>query len=194
MSRPADPRAIADPELVRLLASPVRQELVDTLAALGGTASVATLAEQLGRPADGLYHHMRLLASAGLVEASDGDAGGERLYRLIGDGAPIRLAYRRGPGGNTDALRHFARALLHVAASDFDAAVDRPGVALSGPRRELWASRTTGWLSDGDLVEVNHLLERLGALLSQPKSDDRSRLMSLAFAFAPLHPRPKRRG
>ncbi|MDO9489942.1 MAG: helix-turn-helix domain-containing protein [Sphingomonadaceae bacterium] len=193
MSRPADPRAIADPELVRLLASPVRQELVDTLAALGGMASVATLAEQLGRPADGLYHHMRLLAAAGLVDAMEADTGGERRYRLVGDGSPIRLAYRQGPDGNTDALSQFARALLHVARSDFDAAVDRPGVALAGPQRQLWASRTTGWLSDDDLVEVNRLLERLGAMLSQPKSEERSRLMSLAFALAPLHPRPKRR-
>lgn len=193
MSRPADPRAIADPELVQLLASPVRQELVDMLAALGGMASVATLAEQLGRPADGLYHHMRLLAAAGLVDATEPDTGGERRYRLVGDGSPIRLAYRQGPDGNTHALRQFARALLHVAASDFDEAVDRPGVALSGPQRQLWASRTTGWVSDGDLVEINRLLERLGAILSQPRSDDRSRLMCLAFALAPLHPRPKRR-
>ena len=46
---PLRPRQIDDPKRIRVLASPVRHEIVDTLSALGGTATVARLAEQIGR-------------------------------------------------------------------------------------------------------------------------------------------------
>ncbi len=67
MVKPFVRGAVRDPDHVRLLSSPVRQEVVDTLAALGGQASIAAMAEHLGRPADGLYYHMRALVESGLV-------------------------------------------------------------------------------------------------------------------------------
>lgn len=70
-----DLREVRDPAQVRLLSSPVRQEMVDTLAALGGEAGVANLADQLGRPADGLYYHLRALVLGGLVEELPGGEG-----------------------------------------------------------------------------------------------------------------------
>lgn len=194
MSQPFDPCTIENPDLVRVLASPVRQELVDTLAALGGRATVADLADELGRPADGLYHHMRILLGAGLVQALDDEGGGERAYRLAGSGAPLKLSYRQGATGNVEEVKQFAKALLKIAAADFEAALDRPDVTLHGPRRTVWAARNKGWLSDADIVEVNRLLERLNDLLSQTKAGDRPHLMSFAFSLAPLEPRPKRRG
>ena len=42
-------RSVEKPREIALLAAPARQELVDTLESLGGEASVATLAAQLGR-------------------------------------------------------------------------------------------------------------------------------------------------
>ena len=38
---------------IAALASPVRQEIIDTVELLGGSATIAELASQLGRPADG---------------------------------------------------------------------------------------------------------------------------------------------
>jgi DNA-binding transcriptional ArsR family regulator len=190
-----DRRAVADREQIRLLSSPVRQEMVDTLAALGGAASVAALADQLGRPADGLYFHLEKLVRGGLVEKAATAEGEEQLYRLAGEGdAPLRLAYRTGPDGNAAELSAFGRGLLQIAGRDFDEALAMEGVATAGPRRELWASRNKGWLSAGDVEEVNALLERLSALTSQPRAAGRDRLMSCAFVLAPVSPRPRRRG
>jgi DNA-binding transcriptional ArsR family regulator len=196
MARKAfDPRAISEPRHVRLLASPVRHEIVDTLSALGGTASVAELAEQLGRHADGLYYHLRLLCRGGLVREVDGAEGGERLYRLAGTGkAPLRLAYRTGRGGNAPDLARYAHGLLQVAERDFLRALRLPGVAMSGPRRELWAARNKGWIDAADLEEVNRLLERLCDLTSRARGAGRDRLVSLAFVLAPSSRKPKRRG
>lgn len=189
-----EPASVGDPAQVRLLSSPVRQELVDTIAALGGEADIATLAEQLGRPADGLYYHVRALVAGGLLREVQAIAGGERRYRLASEGgAPLRLAYDLGPDGNVPEVRAFARALLQIAARDFENALASDDVVVEGPRRELWASRNKGWLSADDLVEVNALLERLSALTSQPKTEARGHLSSLAFVLAPISALPKRR-
>lgn len=194
MTEGFDRRAVANPEQIRLLSSPVRQELVDTLATLGGEASVAALAEQLGRPADGLYYHLRALVRGGLVREVETTGGDERRFRLAGEGdAPLRLAYDLGPQGNAREVAAFARGLLQIASRDFDEALRMEHVAVAGANRELWASRNKGWLSPGDLKEANALLERLTALTSQPKAPGRDRLLSCAFVLAPVNPRPKRR-
>ncbi|NEX91530.1 helix-turn-helix domain-containing protein [Caulobacter sp. 17J65-9] len=194
MAEPFVRRALREPAQIRLLSSAVRQEIVDTLAALGGEASVAAMAEHLGRPADGLYYHLRALLDGGLVEEVPASED-ERRYRLAGEGdGPIRLAYDLGAEGNRRELGAFARALLQIAAEDFEAALAAPGAVTEGPARELWVSRNKGWLSTDDLEEASRLLERLSELSSQPKGPGRERLMSFAFALAPLSPRPRRRG
>ncbi|WP_269790526.1 helix-turn-helix domain-containing protein [Stenotrophomonas sp. Iso1] len=185
------PTLIDDPQQIALLASPLRQELVDTLAALGGQASVATLAEQLGRPADGLYYHLQLLAEGGLVQEVVG-AAGERRFSLVGGPGPRRLGYSMETQAARDALRVYAKGLLQVAGQDFQAALNSD-VVVSGERRTLWAARNKGWLSAGELVEVNALLERLCELTSQPRGEEREHLVSLAFVLAPTTPKGKRR-
>lgn len=187
-------RAVRAPEQIRLLSSAVRQEIVDTLAALGGESSVAAMAEHLGRPADGLYYHLRALAEGGLIEEVAGEEERERRYQLSGEGSgPIRLAYDLSSQGNGPELGGFARALLQIAAQDFQSAMAMPSVRTEGPERELWISRNKGWLSKNDIREVARLLERLSELTSQPRAPGRERLISFAFALSPLSPRPKRR-
>jgi DNA-binding transcriptional ArsR family regulator len=190
-----NPRAIGDARRIRVLASPVRHELVDTLSALGGRASVAQLAVQLGRPADGLYYHLRVLQKSGLIEELPAEEGGERIYRLAGSGnAPLRLAYDTGARGNVAALSSYARGLLKVAQRDFEGGLRTPDVTMQGPRRQLWAARNKGWVGAAELEETNRLLERLCELTSKPHSPGRDMLMSLAFVLSPSAKRPKRRG
>jgi hypothetical protein len=83
--------------------------------------------------------------------------------------------------------------LLQVAERDFARALRMPGVAMSGPRRELWAARNKGWVGAADLAEINRLLERLCDLTSRPRGAGRDRLVSLVFVLAPSSRRPKRR-
>lgn len=195
MTRPAlDYRAIDDPELIAVLASPPRQEIVDTLSALGGEASIADLAMQLGRHADGLYYHLKILCKARLVVAAGTAGDDERRYRLAGDATqPLRLAYRTGSGANVKALRKFAHALLQVAEEDFGAALDMEGVRTEGPHRQLWAARNKAWLSKDELAEANQILERLCTLMSRPRTPERDQLLSCVFVLAPHAALPKRR-
>jgi hypothetical protein len=196
MNKPTiDYRAIDDPGLVTVLAAPIRQEIVDTLAALGTDASAADLALQLGRHADGLYYHLKILCRARLIVELDGDGEDERRYRLAGDPfQALRLAYRLDSEPHVTALRKFAHGLLQVAEKDFSQALETAGVVTEGPSRQLWAARNKAWLSREELNEVNKLLERLCVLMSRPRTDERDQLLSCAFVLAPHVPQPKRRG
>lgn len=189
-----DARAISDPAHIRLLASPVRQELADTLASLGGEATVTSLAEQLGRPADGLYYHLQLLAEAGLVHEQQSTTG-DRVFRLAGAAqSPLRLSYELASDDARKALSSYVRGLVQVAKSDFEAGMTLEGVGAEGKRRQLWAARNKGWVSAAELEEVNSLLERLCELVSQTRGPSRDHPMSLAFVLAPSVVRSPRRG
>ena len=188
---------ITDAAAIAALASPVRQELFDTLEALGGVATIAELAEQLGRPADGLYYHVDLLRRAGLLEAAPAGRSrsgrSERRYRIPGKPASaVGLGYRPREPRNAAAVRAVVGGMLRIARRDFDRALVGD-VVVEGPRRELWAARGTGWVSDAELAAVNRLLVQLTRLLRRPRGGSRHRLISLCYVLAPMTPRPRRR-
>ena len=140
---------------IELLASPTRIDLIDTLEALGGEASVAELAAQLGRPADGLYYHLRQLAAGGLIEEEDGPQG--RRYRSRLRGERLRLRYRPGSNANAKAVERVAASVLRIAGRDFAHALADPDAVVEGDLRELWASRSKGWVGRAELAEINRL-------------------------------------
>lgn len=178
---------------IDLLASPARIEIVDTLEALGGEASVAELAAQLGRPADGLYYHLRQLTAGGLLEeeaAADG-----RRYRLrTPRGERLRLRYKPGATANAKAVERVASSVLRIAGRDFARALADPDTVAEGEHRELWASRLKGWVGPAELAEINRILQRLGKLLHRPRTAERDRLVALSWILAPIDAKPARRG
>jgi DNA-binding transcriptional ArsR family regulator len=183
---------VEDAGEIALLASPARIEIVDTLEALARPASVAELAARLGRPADGLYYHLRQLAAGGLVEEENG-ADGRRYRTRTRSGERLRLRYRPGATDNAEAVARVAASVLGVAGRDFARALADPASVVEGPQRELWVARGKGWVRPADLAEINRLLARLMELLQRPASTGRGRLVSLSWVLAPLEPRPARR-
>jgi len=189
---------LTDPGAIAALASPVRQEVFDTIDALGGTATIAELAAQLGRPADGLYYHVEVLRRAGLLStAPDGRSHAgrpERRYRIpVREGMRVSLGYRPREPRNAAAVRGVVGGMLRIARRDFDRALAGDAV-IDGARRELWAARRTGWVSDADLAAINRLLRELLAHLGRPRDESRRRMVSLCFVLAPMTARPTRRG
>jgi DNA-binding transcriptional ArsR family regulator len=180
-------------EEIELLASPVRIEIVDTLEAMGGAVSVAELALQMGRPADGLYYHLRQLARGGLIE-EEAAAEGRRYRSRTRPGDRLRLRYRPGATANACAVGRVAASGLRVAERDFRRALADPDTIVEGPQRELWAARGKGWVSPAELAEINRLLARLMDLLQQPGVPGEGTLVSLLWVLAPLEPKSARRG
>lgn len=178
---------------VSALASPIRQEIVDTLENLGGMAAVAQIAEQLGRPADGLYFHLRRLVRSGVLEELP-DEGNGRTYRTIAaPGHLLTLSYRDGAKRDFIGLTRVVGSLLRMAKRDFAAALRRPDTVVEGKRRELWAARSKGWVTVEELAEINRLLARLNEVMHRPRTAQRNQLMSLAYVLAPVAIRPLRR-
>ena len=177
---------------IELLASPTRIEIVDTLEGMGHAVSVADLATQLGRPADGLYYHLRQLAKGGLIE-EEVTADGRRYRLRARSGTSLSLRYKPGATANARAVGRVAGSVLRVAERDFLRALADPNAVVEGPRRELWAARGKGWVSPARLVEINQLLNRLTALLQQPGVPGDDTLVALSWVLAPLEPRSPRR-
>ena len=190
--KPKADATIGDARSIALLASPARIELVDTLEALGGEASVAELAAQLGRPADGLYYHLRQLAAGGLLVEDDA-ADGKRYRLRTARGAPLTLRYRPGASANAKAVAGVAASVLRVSERDFRRALADPATIAEGPQRELWAARGKGWVSDAELAEINRLLVRLTQLLRKSRAASRNRLVALSWVLAPIAAKPSRR-
>ena len=193
MARTRRGAEIEDAREIALLASPTRIEIVDTLESIGHAVSVAELATALGRPADGLYYHLRQLAAGGLIEEEASPEG--RRYRTRSRASDrLRLRYRPGRTANAREVGRVAASVLRVAGRDFERAIADPATVVEGTQRELWAARGKGWVGTGELAEINRLLARLMDLLQQPRSAKRDRLVALTWLLAPLEPRPARRG
>jgi len=186
------PHIVESAEEIALLASPARIEIVDTLEALGGAVSVAELAAALGRPADGLYYHLRQLADGGLVE-EEVAADGRRYRTRARAGKRLRLRYKPGKTDNARAVRSVAASMARVAERDFARALADPDTVVEGARRELWASRGKGWVGAAELAEINRLLGCLMELLQQPRAPARNRLIALSWVLAPVDAKPARR-
>lgn len=177
---------------IALLASPSRIEIVDTLEAMGASVSAADLAARLGRPADGLYYHLRQLVRGGLVEEEIASEGRRYSVRTH-PGDRMRLRYRPGATANAQAVAKVAASVLRVAERDFRRALSDPETVAEGPQRELWVARGKGWVRPDELAEINRLLTRLMELLQQPRAGEKAELVSLSWVLAPLEAKSSRR-
>ncbi len=185
------PNPLGVPAAVRAIASPVRQEVVDALLA-AGPRTIAELGTLLGRPADGLYFHVRALMKVGLVVEKEPRREGRHVsavYDVVE--RPLRLSYD-GPVRRKD-IERVVRGAVRLSLRDFrhglagDAATD-------GPRRALWGGRAKGWISEEELQEINALLTRVHEVLHAGRPREGARCMSLGFVLAPAKTNARARG
>lgn len=172
---------------IRAMTSILRQNIMDTVQAMQ-QVSVPELADQLGRPADALYYHVRVLQHAGLlIDAGVRRRGrhSETVYSAPQPGRRLKLRYRNSRNAATEPLCALVASMLRNSRHEFEAAIVDRGCIVEGPRRELWAGRTTGWLSNAELARANRLITELDTLFSSPRSGRRNRLYSLQFLLAP---------
>lgn len=173
---------------MRALAAATRQEIVDVLPRMG-TVSVAELAAALGRPADSLYFHLRILQRVGLVRRAGSRPAARRqeaLFRAVGP--EMSLAYRPGKKGNVKEVNAIIASMLRLGIRDFRKAHQDPDAIISGPHRELWAARRTAWLSRSQVARVNRYIHKLMNEMAAPGRA--GRLYSVTVALTPLARRP----
>lgn len=176
---------------IRVLASAVRQDIVDALET-AGPCTIRELAALLGRRPDALYYHIRVLTEVGLVAQSASQGKGDAGVSVDVRFRPLSLHYDPNDRSNRDGVTRVVGAMTRSAHRNFRRAF-RPGTAqVSGPTRDLWASRSQGWLTDDDMREINRLLSRLLSILRARQSPSRraATRRELTFILAPL---PSRR-
>ena len=178
------PTPIARLDQMRVLASPARQELVDALTRLG-TASLAELGVALGRPADGLYYHVRLLARVGLVRAAGTRMRRGRREELFRTGArQFRVRYAAGSAPRARAMDAIVASMLRLGIRDFRRA-QRSGTArVEGPARDLWALRTVGRLEEAQVRAVNRRIHDLVGAVNGTQPG--GRLYAVTVLLTPL--------
>ena len=183
---------IRDAAQIRALVSPLRQEIVDAVAALG-PSSIVEVADHLGRAPDSLYFHVKKLVRVGLLREVETRKSGRHVWVVYALPArQVRIAYS---GAGLGTIQKIVTGAMRLSLREFQRALDRKGGVLTGPSRNIWGGRTKGWLSDSDLQELNQLLERALHLMSRrgPGPDRRMHTLGWVLAPARVHPRAPRR-
>jgi DNA-binding transcriptional ArsR family regulator len=183
-------RKISEPEQLQVLASPLRQEILDLLARTGA-AQVSEVASLLGRPADSLYYHLRELQRVGLVVSSraQGARRGEMLFRAAH--REPTLLHDASPRGNTPAVESIVASMLRLGIRDFRNASASGRVCTQGPRRELWALRVTGWLDAEQIAGINRRIRDLKDAVGGPRAG--GKLYAITVLLTPLTHRTRRK-
>jgi len=178
MARPTMQR-VSDP---RVLASPLRVEIVGLLQTHGALA-IRELAVHMDRAADGLYHHVRVLLTAGIVREQGRRRAGTRneavyalVARRVGTGDLRKTEGRAG-------LIAAGQTALRLAGREFAAAVE----ACPPGRRPtfLRLSRQRAWLSGPALDKARQLVGRLERLLARENVRRRGRLYVVTTVIVP---------
>ena len=171
---------------ILLLASPVRQAIIDALES-SGPQSAAELAIILGYSPDALYHHMRKLARAGLVTVAKQPGGqGKRCSVFALKNTGTHLHYDPANHQNRRAISAVAATMFRDAARTFTKAMKQDPV-VHGPRRDLWVGRRTGWLTQAELKQLNNLLHQITSLMEHAKPKrQQTKLYALTFALSPF--------
>jgi len=182
---------IKSPSQLAALASAARQEIVDVLSRMG-TVTVAELAAALGRPADSLYYHLRVLVRAGLVvPIASGRPHGRREARFRTVAPELHLQYSTADRKRVRSTSAIVSSMLRLGMRDFRRSLAGGATQLSGPGRELWALRATGWLKPQDIRDVNNKVQRLRDAVWKPQGA--GRLYGITILLTPLDHRSRKR-
>ena len=183
---------IREPEQLAAIRSPVRQEIVDVLAATG-IRTVAEIASMLGRSTHSLYHHVRVLERAGLILNMGIERRNRRdevLYATPGR----RLRIHRDPGSPTFRrnMRGLVAGMLRLTERDFVRELARRA-STKVTSINLSAGRMKGRLTAGQLREVLRLLGRLYDLLGNHPEQTAGTMHALTMVIAPLAERASKK-
>jgi DNA-binding transcriptional ArsR family regulator len=185
MSNDSDNYIIRSKRQMRALAASTRQEILDVLPRMG-TVSIAELAAALGRPADSLYYHLRILRSVGLVLSEGYRAINGRREALIRAVAPeMSLCYELGKKGNGSEVNAIIASMLRLGMRDFSSSFKAGQASVSGPERELWALRKVGSLSLAQISAVNRYIEHLMRVMAD--TNPNGQLYALTVVLTPLY-------
>ena len=171
---------------LRTLASAVRLDIGDRLAALG-PMSVKELAASMGKKTTPIYHHLEQMEQVGLVRKTQ--ASGTRGRPAAVYEAPSKLTrLARAPlrPANRRPMAKIGRIAASQAAKDYALGFKSKLWQIEGPARNHWFFRCITQPSPARLAKINQLLDELAVLIWTPDPSPGPLSMSVAWFLAPL--------
>lgn len=153
----------------------------------GGPCSIRDLSSAMGWAADGLYHHVHVLAACGLVREVGRRRVGKRMERLYdAAGERLRLDVDISTGRNVDRLLTLVRAVLRGAADAVGSAVRARLVRLDEPIENTLIRGDSARLAEEDIAEVRKHLDAIARIFESRRGTPAGSLHSFAAVLSPL--------
>lgn len=187
MGRPARLR-IATVKAWESILSPVRREIVESMQELG-PCSIADVARATGRPADGLYRHVRILVASGfLVEAGTraGRRNPERLYDAAANDFLAPRVHRGGPAAERDMIVRTADAVAKSVVRTMRGSAAAKRLHCEDHARNFAVVHFVSWLTPERFEEVRDLAARLARVLERGRKDRRGDLYEALVLASPV--------
>lgn len=182
---------VSHPDQRAALASPLRLEILG-LFTQADPLAIADMAQQMGRTAGSLYHHVGILEKAGLLRRTGTRPKGKRHEALFLPAAS-RIEFETPDGDDAataSAVKTMASA-FRMAEKDLDSALKTGQCVKEGPDRNLFATRMHMRASPRLLAGINKHLKAIEDLMTaeaakDPKPSDADQHLSLTIALLPL--------
>jgi DNA-binding transcriptional ArsR family regulator len=180
---------LKDIKAFSVLIAPIRIEIAEMLRCMG-PCTMSQLAQQLARPADTLYRHMRMLEKAGLVTSTTIRQAGKRseaMYQFVAD--DITLGFppdRKGQAALLGMSNNFFRAATKAIKDSAGAQRLRFGDLPPGVAPNLSILYELGWLTPDGVRRARALLAELKQLLDEGKRSGQGELFLSVAALTPV--------
>jgi len=182
---------ISDPAQLKVLASSVRQEIIDYIEA-NGPSSIAQLSGQLGHSPTALYYHVEMLVEANLMQICGVQKGRRRSEEVFDVNGLLRLKYQPNNKKNVTACKKLTDAMLRVASKDFKEGFHPDLAVVEGKHRNLRSLRVQAWLTKSELAEVNRHIESITEIFKKGRREERKQLCSLTLVSSSKKPKAEK--
>ena len=172
MARPARIR-IETTKAWEAILSPVRREIVDSMQKLG-PCSIADVARDTGRPADGLYRHVAVLVRSGFLKDAGtrtGQRNAERLYDAAANDFIAPRVRRDATGAERETIVRTAEALAKSSVRALRGSAASGRIHCEADSRNFTLLHVTSWLTPARFEELRTLVFRMDALLERGRRD-----------------------
>ncbi len=172
------------------LTSPLRLEILEHFL-VAGPAAVDEIAARMGRAADSLYYHVRMLVKVGLLRPRGSRKSGKRdktLYAVVA--RRIELPCRPGSAALTESTMKTMASAFRMAEREMHASLESGRFEEHGRYRDFYAARVRSDLSRAALAEVNRHLKAIEDIFSREfktaPANGTSCSLTLALMPAPI--------
>ena len=184
---------IRDPEKVRALRTPLRQQILEALVRLG-RCSVKDLAVETGRAPGALYYHIHDLVDVGLINETGKRRAGKRLesiYEPVAERIVLDRAERSRPF--VEALADLHRSTLRSAEREILRALDPGRTADVPPGESVSLLRVTARLRPRARAQAQTMLRELAKFIGENDDPSADETYSLTAALVRLASPSRRR-